>query len=223
MTDVINLSIFYLSYKNKTSLKRMEFVNNMFDNMFDNAIDNMIDNVIDGMTASIKNKIRDKIITFLAPINLNPDKILNTEKKLILKWKSCDNKAQAPFKNNLSDSGYDLTAIGISKKVNNIYYCDTGIQIEPPTGWYFDLVPRSSICFSGYIMPNSIGIIDQDYRGNILIPLMKVDKNSPELKFPLRIAQLIPREVVEMKIVKKMTLSKTVRGSNNFGSSNKHI
>ncbi|KAJ6243422.1 deoxyuridine triphosphatase [Anaeramoeba flamelloides] len=145
----------------------------------------------------------------------------NNPKQLEFKWRSSDKNAVPPYKPRASDSGYDLTIIKIKKIVNNVIFCDTGVQIEPPFGYYFDLVPRSSISRMGYILANSVGIIDAAYRGNILIPLIKIDENAQELTFPIRVAQLIPRRIVDMKVVKCDELLETERGNKGFGSSGK--
>ena len=54
---------------------------------------------------------------------------------------------------------------------------DTGIQVKPQYGYYFEIVPRSSLSKSGYILANSIGIIDPSYSGNLYIVLIKIDDN----------------------------------------------
>ena len=52
------------------------------------------------------------------------------------------------------------------------------------------LVPRSSISKTGYMLANSVGVIDRTYTGNVLVPLIKVDKSMPDLILPARVVQL---------------------------------
>ncbi len=98
-------------------------------------------------------------------------------------FKFCKNEKDAvdPYKKNASDSGYDLTLIKKIKTDGNVEFYDTGISVEPPYGYYFDLVGRSSISKSGYILANNMGIIDRTYRGNIIVPLIKMNKEKPDL------------------------------------------
>ena len=130
--------------------------------------------------------------------------------------------ATIPSKNNASDSGYDLTLIGIEKKINNVTLFKTGIKVKPPNGFYFDLVPRSSIIKYGYILANSIGIIDADYTGEILVPLIKIDDNCPDIdpdNEPLRLVQLIPRKRYNFSFNEVESLNMTIRSDKGFGSS----
>ena len=64
-----------------------------------------------------------------------------------------------------SDVGYDLTLIREEKKIShsNTMY-DSGISVIPPIGYYIEIIPRRSLSKLGYIMANSIGIIDPDYQ-----------------------------------------------------------
>ena len=132
----------------------------------------------------------------------------------------CD--AVAPFKKIKSDSGYDLTVLQRIKTIGNVELYDTGIAVKPPSGYYFDLVPRSSIIKSGYILANSVGIIDADYRGSIKVPLIKIDDTKPNLETPIRLVQLIPRKIEHFEVLEVQELDDTVRGSNGFGSSGKN-
>lgn len=127
--------------------------------------------------------------------------------------------AVAPTKNKSSDSGFDMVLIRKVKTVGNVAFFDTGIQVAPPQGWYFDLVGRSSISKTGYMLANNVGIIDQSYRGNILVALVKINPEAPELELPARLVQIIPRKVWHMQALECMSLEETARGSGGFGSS----
>jgi deoxyuridine 5'-triphosphate nucleotidohydrolase len=138
--------------------------------------------------------------------------------------------AVPPSKSRSSDSGFDLTAIRIVKEVRNIelnsdipagkvVLYGTGIAVAPPHGWYFDLVPRSSVIKTGYLLANNVGVIDQAYRGEIMIALYKYDPSAPDLELPCRIAQIIPRPIMHMEAVEVKELISTERGEGGFGSS----
>jgi deoxyuridine 5'-triphosphate nucleotidohydrolase len=126
-----------------------------------------------------------------------------------------------PTKAHGSDSGYDLTIISKVKEFGRMELFDTGICVEPPHGFYFDVVPRSSITKTGYIMANSVGVIDRGYIGTIKIGLLKIDKEMPDLVLPCKIAQMILRPAFHFDIEEVETFSETERGSGGFGSSGK--
>lgn len=126
--------------------------------------------------------------------------------------------AVLPSKERVSDSGYDLTLLYEAKRHGGVVLYGTGLVVEPPAGWYFDVVPRSSIVKRGYLLANSVGIIDRSYRGEILVPLWKADPSAPELELPARVAQLIPRPIVHFPVDAVESLSRTERGSGGFGS-----
>ena len=95
---------------------------------------------------------------------------------------------------------------------------DTGIKVQPAFGWYFDLVPRSSISKTGYMLANSIGVIDRTYVGPVLVPLRKVDPHAPDLELPARLVQIIPRPIVHIQWEEVEALDETARGAGGFGS-----
>ena len=74
----------------------------------------------------------------------------------IFYYKKLQDRAVEPFKARASDSGYDLTILEKVKTVGMVEFYSTGIAVQHvKEGWYFDMVPRSSISKSGYILANS--------------------------------------------------------------------
>lgn len=130
--------------------------------------------------------------------------------------------AVAPFKSRPSDSGFDLTLLDISKKMGNVEMYSTGIIVKPTLGWYFLLAPRSSIIKSGYMLANGVGIIDRSYRGEIKVPLIKVDENAPDLILPSRLVQIVPQPIIDFdfKETDFNSIGNSSRGEKGFGSSN---
>ena len=139
--------------------------------------------------------------------------------KMEFKYVLTEPNAQAPKRNNYTDSGLDLTLIGIKKHVGKVTLYKTGVKVKPQEGFYFDLVPRSSIIKTGYMLANSVGIIDADYTGEILVPLIKVDPDKPDLSLPNRIVQLIPRKWYDTVGMQVNELEETDRSDKGFGSS----
>jgi len=70
-----------------------------------------------------------------------------------------------------TDSGYDLTACDYEYKGNGLWHIKLGVAVQPPEGYYFEVVPRSSFSKTPFILPNNIGIIDMSYRGEWLFPV----------------------------------------------------
>ena len=95
---------------------------------------------------------------------------------------------------------------------------DTGIAVQPPWGYYFELVGRSSISKTGYIVANSVGIIDASYTGSLKVALIKINKDAPDLELPARLVQLIPRQLVHMEAIEVNDLAHTQRAGGGFGS-----
>lgn len=135
------------------------------------------------------------------------------------KYNKIRKDAVAPFKNKPSDSGYDLTILERKKNIGEVELYSTGIKIQPDFGLYFDLVPRSSIIKTGYVLANSIGIIDRTYTGEIMVPLIRIDNNAPDLPLPCRVVQLIPRPIIHMQMEEVDSFDETSRGENGYGSS----
>lgn len=134
------------------------------------------------------------------------------------KYKLTKNNAVSPIKKNTSDSGYDLTLIEKIKEDGNIQYYDTGITLMPDFGYYFELVPRSSLHKYGYMLANNIGIIDSTYRGNIIGALYKFDQTKPDLQLPGKYLQLIPRMSINLNPINVDNLECTSRNEGGFGS-----
>lgn len=130
-------------------------------------------------------------------------------------------EAVSPSKIRASDEGYDLTIIQKCKQIsNNTALYDTGIKVKPEFGYYFDIVPRSSLSKSGYILSNSIGIIDRSYCGSIKVALTKIDNTLPDLELPYRCAQLILRKSNHFLLEEEEKFEDTNRGEGGFGSTN---
>lgn len=133
-----------------------------------------------------------------------------------------DKDAVIPFKKRASDVGMDLTLIKLSKKIGDkTFMYDTGIIVSPEFGFYTKIIPRSSLVKSGYVLSNSVGIIDGTYLGTLKIVLTKVDDSFPDLTLPFCCTQLIMdrhihynmEEVEDVKM-----LGMTTRGDRGFGS-----
>lgn len=124
-----------------------------------------------------------------------------------------------------TDIGYDLTAISVKKQISeNTFLFDTGIAVKPPNGYYTEILPRSSLSKTGWVLSNSVGTIDPSYRGNLLLALTCVDKTCEvwlPTELPFCKCQLILRKAEWFDMNQVENLDDTERGSGGFGSTDK--
>jgi len=94
----------------------------------------------------------------------------------------------------------------------------TGLSVEIPIGFEMQIRQRSglSIKYPNYIM-NSPGTIDQDFVGEILIPIRNNSENKWYIRHGDRIAQAIISPIIKVKFIEVNDLSKTKRGKGGFG------
>lgn len=115
------------------------------------------------------------------------------------------------------DAGMDLTATEVLIEDYLYITCKTGIAIEIPEGYVGLVFPRSSISKTGLALRNSVGVIDSNYRGEILLKFNTHDPFLDTYKVGDRVGQLmiVPYPKIEFEEVTE--LSDTERGSGGFG------
>ena len=131
-----------------------------------------------------------------------------------------DPRAVIPTKAHPSDVGYDLTAISIFKQIDSrttLY--DTGLAMSPPDGYYLEILPRSSLSKTGYMLSNSVGVIDPQYTGSLLIALTEINEINDGLELPFCKCQLVVRKAERFELEQVESLVESVRGDGGFGSS----
>lgn len=134
-----------------------------------------------------------------------------------------DENAEAPTQGTKSAAGWDLRALEkttVSK--GNSTKIRTGLAVAIPDGWEGQIRSRSSLGSKGMIMPNGVGTIDSDYRGELMVLATWIGEgDSIVLEKGERIAQLLiaPVPVTSFTEVSFENLSKTERGEGGFGSS----
>lgn len=130
--------------------------------------------------------------------------------------------AITPTLSESSASGIDLHIIEKVKDFNtDVTLYTTGIKVCPPPGYYFLLVGRSSISKSGYSLANGIGIIDDNYTGEIMVALR--NHTDDQLILPSKLVQLVltPKITpyfVEVTKEEWDAIEDTERGTGGFGS-----
>lgn len=97
----------------------------------------------------------------------------------------------------------------------------SGIAFAIPEGYCGLVLPRSGNAIkSGITLPNAPGLLDSNYRGEILVPLINHDKtNDFVIHVGDRIAQLLIMECPKVEFIEVDELDSTNRGEAGFGSS----
>ena len=94
-----------------------------------------------------------------------------------------------------------------------------GFAMSIPHGFEAQVRPRSGLSSRhGVTLPNAPGTIDSDYRGEVLIPLINLGRESFIVEPGMRIAQMVIAPVVQAVIREVDDLGDTSRGSGGFGS-----
>jgi dUTP pyrophosphatase len=95
----------------------------------------------------------------------------------------------------------------------------TGLAIALPEGSEAQIRPRSGLALQrGVSIVNTPCTIDSDYRGEIRIPLINLDRAPQEVAHGERIAQLLVARVIRIEWEPADTLPETGRGAGGFGS-----
>lgn len=93
----------------------------------------------------------------------------------------------------------------------------TGIAVRIPDGHFGMIVPRSSCGKLGIMLANTVGIIDSQYTGELILYLRNISGMHIKLAPQQRIAQLIIVPYVHPAIIEVEELEETERGSGGFG------
>lgn len=101
-------------------------------------------------------------------------------------------------------------------------FIDTGIVMEIPNGYVGLVYARSGLSYKQGLAPaNKVGVIDSDYRGNIMVAQYNQSNEIRTVSEGDRIAQIIIQPVEQFGFKVKENLSDTIRGNGGFGSSGK--
>lgn len=95
----------------------------------------------------------------------------------------------------------------------------TGLAFGIPQGFEIQVRPRSGLAIKkGLTVINAPGTIDSDYRGEVMVLLINLGRETVELQSGERIAQLVLQPVSQIDWKSTDKLSSTERGSGGFGS-----
>ena len=95
----------------------------------------------------------------------------------------------------------------------------TGVSIEVPTGYAGLIYARSGLASKKGLAPaNKVGVVDSDYRGEIMVALHNHSNEKREIEPKERIAQFVITPYLKADFEEVKELEETDRGSNGFGS-----
>ena len=98
----------------------------------------------------------------------------------------------------------------------------TGLKIELEHGYEAQIRPRSGLSIKhGITLINCVGTIDEDYRGEVCIPVVNLSNETYTIQPDERIAQMIIARVEQAKVEVVTELTETLRGTGGFGSTGK--
>ena len=87
---------------------------------------------------------------------------------------------------------------------------------------HYWLLPRSSIYKTGYVMANSVGVIDKTYRGILKAPVSRISSTATGFATGDRHFQIVAPDMGPIEAIKIVdSLPETVRGAGGFGSTGK--
>lgn len=142
------------------------------------------------------------------------------EGNLTIKYKYVG-EYEKPKKQTVGSAGIDLfntTDKDIIINPGEYAIISTGMFVEIPEGYVGLLFARGSLGYKyGCTLTNSVGVIDSDYRGEIMARITNISKEPHTIKAGERCVQLVIVPVLDTEYVEE-ELSDSERGTNGFGS-----
>lgn len=143
----------------------------------------------------------------------------------VLKIKRLPNNKVLPEYKTDGAAGMDLCAAidePITLKPLERTLIPTGLKIELEHGYEAQIRPRSGLSIKhGISLINCVGTIDEDYRGEVCVPIVNISNEAYTIQPDERIAQMVIAKYEQAKIEVVTELTDTVRGAGGFGSTGK--
>lgn len=128
---------------------------------------------------------------------------------------------EKPKKQTVGSTGIDLfnnTDKDITINPGEYAIISTGFYVEIPEGYVGLLFARGSLGYKyGCTLINSVGVIDSDYRGEVMARITNISQESHTIKAGERCAQLVIVPIPDTEYIEE-ELNDTERGTNGFGS-----
>ena len=144
--------------------------------------------------------------------------------------KRLSSTAIIPTRGSTQAAGYDLYACRHGNdnehmdepfvvRSNATIKIPTGIAVAIPDGYFGALFARSGLSINGGLRPaNCVGVIDSDYRGEIIVALHNDSCTNQIIHHGDRIAQLVLMKYQPIEFEEVAELDSTKRGIGGFGS-----
>ena len=139
--------------------------------------------------------------------------------------KLCENATLPKYATEFS-AGADLCACccdgDIEIRPGETVLIRTGLAMEIPVGYAGMIFARSGLASKRGLAPaNKVGVVDADYRGEVMVALHNHSKDPQVVAHGERIAQLVVMPFLAASFVEAESLEDTVRGAGGFGSTGK--
>ncbi|GAX74235.1 hypothetical protein CEUSTIGMA_g1684.t1 [Chlamydomonas eustigma] len=135
-----------------------------------------------------------------------------------LRVKKLSEHATVPSRGSSSAAGYDLSsAYEYTVPAHGKECIKTDISIQVPPGTYGRVAPRSGLAAKHFI-DTGAGVIDEDYRGNVMVLLFNHSDADFKVNKGDRIAQLVLEKICTPEVEVVEDLDFTIRGQGGFGS-----
>lgn len=136
--------------------------------------------------------------------------------------KKLDERAVLPTYGSEFAAGADLYAVAdeeIAFAPGETKFVRTGLAMEIPEGYAGLIYARSGLaCKRGLAPANKVGVVDADYRGEVMVALHNHSASEQRIAPGERIAQLVVTPFLRANFTQADELRETVRGEGGFGS-----
>ena len=141
---------------------------------------------------------------------------------MIVNTKKLDPRAKLPVYGSPFAAGADLYALcegDVTVAPGETVLIHTGIAVELPLGTVGLIYARSGLATKKGLAPaNKVGVVDCDYRGEIMVALHNHSTEPRTVSDGERIAQFVVTPYITAAFTEADELSDTVRGEGGFGS-----
>lgn len=142
--------------------------------------------------------------------------------KAKINFKKLDNRATVPTYGSEFSAGADLYAVcdgDITIPCGKTVMIHTCLAMEIPEGFGGFIFARSGLASKKGLAPaNKVGVVDSDYRGEIMVALHNHSDEDQTISHGERIAQLVIMPYLAADFIECDELSDTIRGQGGFGS-----
>ena len=142
--------------------------------------------------------------------------------KTRLRVKKIREQAQIPHYGTDFAAGADLYACldePLTIKAGRTEFIPTGLVMEIPAGMVGLIYARSGLaCKKGLAPANKVGVIDSDYRGEIMVALHNHSTEDIRIDAGERVAQMVIAPYFYAQYEEVEELDETIRGEGGFGS-----